>query len=83
VAIDRWMGLTPNRRLIEGMDCFLEDRAEQLEKAGKDSSGFVRRFREVDQSLFHRSCLRTGTQQHRPDDSSNVSGGRQQYRTAW
>ncbi|AAW61967.1 Hypothetical protein GOX2232 [Gluconobacter oxydans 621H] len=45
---DEQMGETdPRRRLIEGMDYFLEDRAEQLEKAGKDPSGYVRRFRET------------------------------------
>ncbi|MFT9219995.1 hypothetical protein [Gluconobacter oxydans] len=45
---DRQMGPTdPRRRLIESMEYFLEDRAERLEKAGKDSSGYVREFREI------------------------------------
>ncbi|MEN3168005.1 hypothetical protein [Gluconobacter sp. OJB] len=45
---DRQMGPSdPRRRLIEGMDYLLEERAEQLEKAGKNSSGYVTRFREV------------------------------------
>ncbi|MFT8769543.1 MAG: phage integrase SAM-like domain-containing protein [Gluconobacter cerinus] len=42
------MGPTDSRRrLIEGMDYFLEDRAEQLEKAGKNPSGYVTRYREI------------------------------------
>lgn len=45
---DKQMGGTdPRRRLIEDMDYFLEDRAEQLEKAGKNPSGYVREFREI------------------------------------
>jgi len=45
---DKQMGPTdPRRRLIEGMDYFLEDRAEQLEKAGKNPSGYVTRYREI------------------------------------
>ncbi|WP_050801385.1 hypothetical protein [Gluconobacter morbifer] len=43
---DEQMGETdPRRRLIEGMDYFLEERAEQLEKAGKNPSDYVRRLR--------------------------------------
>jgi len=45
---DKQMGPTdPKRRLIEGMDYFLEDRAEQLENAGRNPSGYVRQFREI------------------------------------
>ncbi|WP_249211929.1 DUF6538 domain-containing protein [Gluconobacter cerinus] len=40
-------GTDPRRRLIEGMDYFLDERAEQLEKAGKNPSDYVTRFREI------------------------------------
>ncbi|AFW02316.1 hypothetical protein BAR24_12280 [Gluconobacter oxydans] len=44
---DQMGGTDPKRRLIEGMDYMLEDRAEQLEKAGKNPSAYVGRYREI------------------------------------
>ena len=38
---------SPRDRVVEGMDCFLEDRAHKLDQAGKDGARYQARFREI------------------------------------
>ncbi|WP_408872872.1 hypothetical protein [Gluconobacter roseus] len=38
---------SPRDRVVEGMDCFLEDRAHKLDHAGKDGARYQTRFREI------------------------------------
>ncbi|MBF0892082.1 hypothetical protein HKD28_11785 [Gluconobacter sp. LMG 1744] len=38
---------SPRDRVIEGMDSFLEDRAQELERAGKDGDQYRVRFKEI------------------------------------